>query len=131
MAERDADARSGCSPRSGTAKGLSSVSAPSPRTPTSSPEVVPLLDAVAGHRTDDGNGDLTGTVITADALHVHRGNIEALLDRGGEYVLRRAGQPADAGTRARRALPRRVRRRPRTTSPSTAATAAPRSARSL
>jgi hypothetical protein len=45
--------------------------------------VVPLLAAVAGHRTDDGNGDLTGTVITAAALPVHRGNIEALLDRGG------------------------------------------------
>jgi len=80
----------------------------------------PLLAAVAGHRTEDGNGDLTGTVITAAALPVHRGNIEALLDRGGEYVLRRAGQPADAGTRAGRVLPRRMRRR--TTSPSTAAT---------
>jgi hypothetical protein len=39
------------------------------------------------HRTDDGNGDLTGTVITAAALPGHRGNIEALLDRGGQYVL--------------------------------------------
>jgi len=77
--------------------------------------VVPLLDAVAGHRTEDGNGDLTGTVITADALPVHRGNIEALLDRGGEYVLEawRAGQPADAGTRAGRVLPRRAGAAPR------------------
>src|SRR5664280_1752535 len=76
-------------------------------------QVVPLLDAVAGHRTDDGNGDLTGTVITAAALPVHRGNIEALLDRGGEYVLRRDGQPADAGTRAGRVLPRRAGTAPR------------------
>ena len=33
-------------------------------------QVVPLLDAVAVHRTEDGNGDLTGTVITAAALPV-------------------------------------------------------------
>jgi hypothetical protein len=50
--------------------GCRRLSAPSPRTPTSSPEVVPLLAAVAGHRTEDGNGDLTGTVITAAALPV-------------------------------------------------------------
>lgn len=50
-------------------------------------QVIPLLDAVGAHRTEGGRGDLTGTVITADALHVHRGNIDALLDRGGEYVL--------------------------------------------
>ena len=51
-------------------------------------QVLPLLDTIAGgQRTDDGRADLTGTAFTADALHVHRENIEALLDRGGEYVL--------------------------------------------
>jgi hypothetical protein len=51
-------------------------------------QVLPLLDTIAGdQRTDDGRPDLTGTAFTADALHVHRENIEALLDRGGGYVL--------------------------------------------
>ena len=51
-------------------------------------QVLPLLDTIAGgQRTDDGRADLTGTAFTADALHVHRENIEAPLDRGGEYVL--------------------------------------------
>lgn len=31
--------------------------------------------------------DLCGAVITADALHVHRENIEGVWQRGGEYVL--------------------------------------------
>ena len=31
--------------------------------------------------------DLTGVVLTADALHVHRDNIEELTERGGDYVL--------------------------------------------
>lgn len=50
-------------------------------------QVLPLLDAIATARTAHGEPDLGGDVITADALHVHRANIEALLDRGGEYVL--------------------------------------------
>ncbi|MHB8340979.1 MAG: ISAs1 family transposase [Mycobacteriales bacterium] len=50
-------------------------------------QVVGLLDAIATERRDDGTGDLAGMVVTADALHVHRENIEALLSRGGEYVL--------------------------------------------
>ena len=50
-------------------------------------QVIPLLDAVAAPRRDDGSSDLSGTVVTADALHVHRDNIAAVLDRGGEYVL--------------------------------------------
>jgi predicted transposase YbfD/YdcC len=48
-------------------------------------QVRPLLDAIAAHRGADG--DLAGAVITADALHVHQANIEALAERGGEYVL--------------------------------------------
>lgn len=51
-------------------------------------QVLPLLDTIAGdQRTDDRRPELNGTVFTADALHVHRENITALLDRGGEYVL--------------------------------------------
>lgn len=51
-------------------------------------QVLPLLDSVAGtSRADDGPADLTGLVLTADALHVHRGNIEELTERGGDYVL--------------------------------------------
>lgn len=51
-------------------------------------QVLPLLDTIAGdQRTDDGRAELTGTAFTADALHVHRANIEELIERGGEYVL--------------------------------------------
>lgn len=50
-------------------------------------QVIPLLDAIATKQNEDGTGDLTGIVVTADALHVHRENVEAVLDRGGEYVL--------------------------------------------
>ena len=32
-------------------------------------------------------GDLSGVVVTADALHVHRRNVEQILERNGEYVL--------------------------------------------
>lgn len=46
-------------------------------------QVVPLLDAVAG----DGHDGLSGTVVTADALHTHRTNIEEILARDGEYAL--------------------------------------------
>jgi len=51
-------------------------------------QVLPLFDTVAGtHRGNHGRPDLTGIVLTADALHVHRGNIEELIERGGYYVL--------------------------------------------
>ena len=50
--------------------------------------MLPLLDTVARtNRADEGPADLTGLVLTADALHVHRGNIEELTERGGDYVL--------------------------------------------
>jgi hypothetical protein len=61
-------------------------------------QVLPLLDTISGQQSAiSGEGQsvveetdpasLAGTVITADALHVHRDNIEAILDRGGEYAL--------------------------------------------
>ena len=51
-------------------------------------QVLPLLDTVAGtHRGADGRPDLTGIVLTADALHVHRDNLQELTERGGDYVL--------------------------------------------
>ena len=51
-------------------------------------QVIPLLEAVAGGaRTSDGRPDLNGKVITADALHVHKANIEELTGYGGEFVL--------------------------------------------
>jgi hypothetical protein len=59
-------------------------------------QMLPLLDTVAQTRDTDtdsagsdpqGLPDLGGAVITADALHVHRDNVEGILDRGGEYVL--------------------------------------------
>jgi Domain of unknown function (DUF4338)/DDE_Tnp_1-associated len=51
-------------------------------------QMIPLLDQVAG-ATPDGQapGDLSGVVVTADALHVHRRNVEQILARNGEYVL--------------------------------------------
>lgn len=53
-------------------------------------QVLPLLDTVSGATPDAGQKDppdLSGAVITADALHVHRNNMQGVLDRGGEYVL--------------------------------------------
>ena len=53
-------------------------------------QVLPLLDTVGGAETtarQKDRPDLDGAVITADALHVHRDNMEGVLDRGGEYVL--------------------------------------------
>ncbi|MGE5697861.1 MAG: ISAs1 family transposase [Candidatus Sericytochromatia bacterium] len=51
-------------------------------------QVIPLLETIAGdRRTRDGRPDLTGTVLTADALHAHRDNIENLIECNGEYVL--------------------------------------------
>jgi len=35
----------------------------------------------------DGDCDLAGLVFTADALHVHRDNLQQVADRGGEYIV--------------------------------------------
>jgi hypothetical protein len=52
-------------------------------------QMIPLLDQVAGAPpgSSDQPGDLSGVVVTADALHVHRSNVEQILARNGEYVL--------------------------------------------
>jgi hypothetical protein len=51
-------------------------------------QMIPLLDQVAGAQPDGpAPGDLSGVVVTADALHVHRRNVEEILARNGEYVL--------------------------------------------
>jgi Domain of unknown function (DUF4338)/DDE_Tnp_1-associated len=51
-------------------------------------QMIPLLDQVAGAKPDtQASGDLSGVVVTADALHVHRNNVEQILERNGEYVL--------------------------------------------
>jgi urease gamma subunit len=65
-------------------------------------QVLPLLDTIAATGAEPTNRggcesehqasehdppDLGGAVITADAVHVHRDNIEGVLKRGGEYVL--------------------------------------------
>lgn len=50
--------------------------------------VLPLIDAIAAARQDTGqDADLSGLVFTADALHVHRENMQQITDRGGEYIL--------------------------------------------
>jgi hypothetical protein len=54
-------------------------------------QMIPLLDQVTGAKPDGlapgAPGDLSGVVVTADALHVHRHNMEQILERNGEYVL--------------------------------------------
>jgi Domain of unknown function (DUF4338)/DDE_Tnp_1-associated len=56
-------------------------------------QMIPLLDQVAAAQPggqppgDQQPGDLSGVVVTADALHVHRRNVEQILARNGEYVL--------------------------------------------
>jgi hypothetical protein len=51
-------------------------------------QMIPLLDQVAGAQPDGhAPGDLSGVVVTADALHVHQRNVEQILERNGEYVL--------------------------------------------
>ena len=51
-------------------------------------QMIPLLDQIAGAQPDgQAPGDLSGVVVTADALHVHRSNVEQILARNGEYVL--------------------------------------------
>jgi len=61
-------------------------------------QILPLLDDIAAARRaasadsgsqdgPGGQGDLDGITITADALHVHRDNIEKVTGRGGDYIL--------------------------------------------
>jgi hypothetical protein len=56
-------------------------------------QMIPPLDQVAATQPgaqlpgDQQPGDLSGVVVTADALHVHRRNVEQILERNGEYVL--------------------------------------------
>jgi hypothetical protein len=68
-------------------------------------QMIPLLDQVAAAQpaaqppgdqppAAQPPGDLSGVVVTADALHVHRRNVEQILERNGEYVLTvKANQP--------------------------------------
>jgi hypothetical protein len=58
-------------------------------------QMIPLLDQVAAAQpAAQPPGDLSGIVVTADALHVHRRNVEQILERNGEYVLTvKANQP--------------------------------------
>lgn len=65
-----------------------------PEDTTEITQVLPLVDDIAAARAAArdgeaaaGSGDLAGLVFTADALHVHRGNIEQIAGRGGEYIL--------------------------------------------
>jgi predicted transposase YbfD/YdcC len=61
-----------------------------PRDTTEVTQVLPLLDDIRAARAAAGTGtagDLSHIVFTADALHVHRDNIQQLTDQGGEYVL--------------------------------------------
>ena len=51
-------------------------------------QMIPLLDQVTGAPPgSEQPGDLSGVVVTADALHVHQRNVEQILERNGEYVL--------------------------------------------
>jgi hypothetical protein len=55
-------------------------------------QVLPLIDDIAaaraaGHGAGNGESDLAGVVVTADALHVHRDNLRQLTERGGEYIV--------------------------------------------
>jgi hypothetical protein len=64
-----------------------------PSTTSEVTQMLPLLDTLADamgpgrDRSDTDPPDLAAAVITADAVHVHRDNIEGVLDRGAEYVL--------------------------------------------
>jgi hypothetical protein len=51
-------------------------------------QMIPLLDQIASAKpASQTPGDLSGVVVTADALHVHQRNVEQILERNGEYVL--------------------------------------------
>ena len=65
-----------------------------PHDTTEVTQVLPLLDDIAAARATTGDSedagedaDLSGLVFTADALHVHRENIQQITDRGGDYIL--------------------------------------------
>ena len=64
-----------------------------PEDTTEVTQVLPLLDDIAAARAAAGGAsaaqaaDLSGLVFTADALHVHRENIQQITDRGGDYIL--------------------------------------------
>ena len=47
-------------------------------------QVMPLVDDIGAA---SPNGDLSGLVFTADALHVHRDNLAKIVERGGDYLL--------------------------------------------
>jgi predicted transposase YbfD/YdcC len=50
--------------------------------------MIPLLDQIAGADSDgQAPGDLSGVVVTADALPLHRHNVDQILERNGDYVL--------------------------------------------
>jgi hypothetical protein len=62
-----------------------------PEDTTEVTQVLPLIDDIAAARAGQasaGSGkDLAGLVFTADALHVHRENLQQVFDRGGDYIL--------------------------------------------
>ncbi len=55
-----------------------------PEETTEVTQVLPLADDIAAARPD---GDLSGLVFTADALHVHRDNLAQIAGRGGDYLI--------------------------------------------
>ena len=55
-----------------------------PEDTTEVTQVLPLIDDIAAASPD---GDLTGLVFTADALHVHRSNLAQIVERGGDYLI--------------------------------------------
>ena len=62
-----------------------------PQDTTEVTQILPLPGDIAAARqatnADGGDGDLDGVTITADALHVHRENLQQVTDRGGEYIM--------------------------------------------
>ncbi len=62
-----------------------------PQETTEVTQVLPLLDDIASGRpagcSAASDGDLSGLVFTADALHVHRDNLRQVTERGGEYIV--------------------------------------------
>jgi hypothetical protein len=60
-----------------------------PEDTTEVTQVLPLIDDIAAARPgqDGRDNDLAGLVFTADALHVHRENLQQVFDRGGDYII--------------------------------------------
>lgn len=62
-----------------------------PEDTTEVTQVLPLIDDIAAARAGQASAgsedDLAGLVFTADALHVHRENLQQVFDRGGDYIL--------------------------------------------